>query len=76
MRSFLPVCLVFAGLISAAPAFAMEVLRTSVGTFTCQNQCVVRMTDVNGNPTRVEDSQGGTVRYDPVNQDSDRPVDD
>ncbi|WP_414579627.1 hypothetical protein [Anabaena sp. CCY 9402-a] len=61
MRNVLSGCLVFAGLMSAAPALAGEVLITRNFIFTCQNRCVV-IEYRDGEPTQVTDSAGGTVR--------------
>ncbi len=60
MRNVLSGCLVFAGLMSATPALAGEVLITPNFIFTCQNQCVV-IQYRDGNPVQVRDSNGGTV---------------
>jgi hypothetical protein len=72
MRRFLPVCLVFAGLMSAVPAFAAT-LRVDDGNgttyiYTCPNRCNVVEWDVNGIATRVEDSRGGVVTVQVIRQ--------
>ena len=70
MRRFLPVCLVFAGLIPAFPAAAGEVVQgpdgnptnrieTPTQIFTCDSYCVIEDWDSGGHPSRVRDGESG-----------------
>ncbi|MBH8564420.1 hypothetical protein I8748_19915 [Nostoc sp. CENA67] len=73
MRRFLPVCLVFVGLIPAFPASAGEVVLGSDGNptnrietptqiFTCDSYCVIEDWDSAGYPSQVRDGEvGGRV---------------
>ncbi|AKG24949.1 hypothetical protein [Calothrix sp. 336/3] len=70
MRRFLPVCLVFAGLMSAAPALAEQLVTVGGITYRCPNSCNVNV-NPNTGVVSVTDSLGERVEV--IRQSTNRP---